>query len=351
MNQTPKKIPIIKALVLILVLITFFYFFGDIAHVLFIFFAGILFAILLSGITHQVVTKMNISRPAALSFTIVLIIALLVASSLTVGPKIAKQFVLLFKEIPEILYDIQITMQKSETGQMLWESASDPEKLLNGEGSSVYGKVTGAFSIISNFVIDIVVVFFLGIFLSINPGLYTENFIRLFPQEKRKRLSQVLSLSGRALRWWLVGRLASMLVVGILTIIGLYIIGLPLALSLGLVATFASFVPYIGPVVSAIPAIIIGLSQSPLMAVKVIIVYFVVQSLESYIITPMIQERAVSMPPALLLAMQILMGVVVGVTGVLLATPLAVVLIIFIQMLYVEDQLGDKIDILGDHHL
>src|SRR5690606_31896700 len=101
------------------------------------------------------------------------------------------------------------------------------------------------------------------------------------------------------------------------------------------------FVPYIGPVAAAVPAVLIGLAQSPVQALYVVIVYVIVQTLEGNFITPFIQERAVALPPAALLVGQVLMGVVFGLVGVLLATPLAVVAILLVQMLYIRQVLRD----------
>ncbi len=132
-----------------------------------------------------------------------------------------------------------------------------------------------------------------------------------------------------------------MTVVGILTWAGLMILGIPLAFTLAVIAGLLSFVPNIGPILSALPAVLVGLSVSPIMAVYVIGVYVLVQTVESYLITPFIQQRAVAMPPALLLIVQLIMGVWVGVIGIFLATPLTVALMVAVRMLYIEDVLGD----------
>ncbi len=169
------------------------------------------------------------------------------------------------------------------------------------------------------------------------------------PLEKRARAREVFIAIGRALRWWIVGRAFSMIAVGVLTMMGLFIIGLPLAPALSIIAGLLTFVPYIGPLFSAIPAILVALVEGPLVIVYVIIVYIIVQQLENHLITPLVQKRAVSIPPVVLLTAQLLIGILFGLFGVLLATPLAIVSIILVQMLYIEDVLGESIKILGDH--
>lgn len=161
-------------------------------------------------------------------------------------------------------------------------------------------------------------------------------------------MRQVFESLGTALRWWLVGRAASMLVVGILTALGLWIAGVPVPLALALIAALMAFVPFLGPVLGAIPAVLVALVESPVKVLYVIIVFTFVQLLENYFITPLIQQRAVSMAPALLITVQIVMAILFGAMGVLLATPLAVVFIVLVQMLYIHDVLGDRIRLLGE---
>jgi predicted PurR-regulated permease PerM len=139
-----------------------------------------------------------------------------------------------------------------------------------------------------------------------------------------------------------------MAVVGFLTAVGLWVAGIPLAFVLGLIAALLSFVPYIGPIASVVPAALVALAESPTKVLYVFIIYGVVQLLESYLITPLIQERAVSIPPAVLISAQVIMGILAGAIGVLMATPLAVVLIVLVQMLYLADVLGDPVSTLGE---
>jgi predicted PurR-regulated permease PerM len=150
---------------------------------------------------------------------------------------------------------------------------------------------------------------------------------------------------GRALRWWLLGRFASMGIVFVLTWIGLALLGVPLPFLLALIAGLFSFVPTFGPVASAVPAVLVGLSAGLQQALWVALLYLAVQMVESYGITPLIQRRTVRIPPALLVVFQLIMAVLAGVLGVLLATPILVVLMVLVGMLYVEDRLGEETDL------
>jgi predicted PurR-regulated permease PerM len=147
-----------------------------------------------------------------------------------------------------------------------------------------------------------------------------------------------------------VGRLLSMTVIGAGTGLGLWIANVPLAAPLGFLAGLASFVPNLGPIMSAVPGILVGLSINPQTALWALLVYVAVQILESWVITPFIEQRVVSLPPVLLLAFQMLMGLSAGVIGLFMATPLLVTIVVIVQSLYVRDMLDDDIVVIGEPH-
>lgn len=136
-----------------------------------------------------------------------------------------------------------------------------------------------------------------------------------------------------------------MAVVGILTWLGLVLLQVPLAMTLAILAALLSFVPNVGPILSAIPAALVGLAQSPTTALYVVGLYVAVQTIESYLITPLIQREAVLLAPALVLTMQLAFGLLFGFLGLLVATPLTVILVVLVKMLYLEDRLGEKVEL------
>jgi predicted PurR-regulated permease PerM len=135
--------------------------------------------------------------------------------------------------------------------------------------------------------------------MAVAPNLYAEGIIRLVPLAKRGRAHEILQALGHTLRWWLLGRGVSMLMVGLFTAAGLWLIAVPLALTFGLLAALLTFVPYLGPVLSAIPPTFLALTQQPRQALYVILLYIGIQGVESYLLTPLVQESTVSLPPAL----------------------------------------------------
>jgi predicted PurR-regulated permease PerM len=133
-----------------------------------------------------------------------------------------------------------------------------------------------------------------------------------------------------------------MLLNAFLTGFGLWLLGVPLALTLRLIAGVLNFVPNLGPIVASIPAILIGLLQSPTQALYVAVLYVVLQSLDGYVFTPLVQQRTVNVPPALTITSQLIMGVLLGAWGILLATPLLAASIVIIKNVYVRDSNNDE---------
>jgi predicted PurR-regulated permease PerM len=144
------------------------------------------------------------------------------------------------------------------------------------------------------------------------------------------------------LRRWLVGQTVLAVCVATLTGVGLVLLGAPFPFALALLAGLMEFVPYIGPFIAAIPAILVGFAEGPQLALSIGLLFVAIQLTESYLLAPLVQHRAVHLAPAAVLFAQVLMGAIVGALGVAVATPLAAAAMVAVSMLYVEDALGDK---------
>jgi predicted PurR-regulated permease PerM len=187
------------------------------------------------------------------------------------------------------------------------------------------------------------VILFLGHYLAADPATYRKGALRLVPMRWRARAAEVVDEMASALRWWLAGKLLSMTLIGIATSLGLLALGSPAPLALGLLAAALTFVPNFGPLIAAIPAMLLDLLSGPMTAVWVGLLYLGIQVVESYVVTPLIQERTVSLPPGLTIAAQVVLGVAAGVFGLALATPLVTAVLVATKRLYVEDFVGDSI--------
>jgi predicted PurR-regulated permease PerM len=196
-------------------------------------------------------------------------------------------------------------------------------------------------------VFTFILVVIVGIYLAVQPEMYVRGTLFLFPKRERPRMREVMYKVAYTLRWWLLAQLVPMACIGTFIGGGLWLIGVPLWLPLGLLAALLNFIPNFGPVIAAVPAVLIALADSPGKAVWVVALTIAAQNLEGYLITPLVQRRAVEMPPALTILSQVLMGLLLGPLGVILAAPLTAAAIVVVKLLYVQDTLGTKVPVPG----
>jgi predicted PurR-regulated permease PerM len=185
---------------------------------------------------------------------------------------------------------------------------------------------------------DVILVLFLALYFAVDPNAYRHGFLLLLPAAAREKVGRALDASGKALRAWLGGQLLSMLAVGVLTALGLWIVGVPMAIPLGILSAILDFVPFVGPLLAAIPGLLVAFSQGPEVAVYAALVYFAVQFAEGHVILPMVQKWAVQLPPVLGLLSIVAFGLVFGVMGVLFAMPLTVVTVVLVQKLWIDNE-------------
>ena len=181
-----------------------------------------------------------------------------------------------------------------------------------------------------------------AIFFAIDPTLYIEGTACLMPKSWRARTEEVMRDIGHTLRWWFVGQFLDMCAVGILTAIGLYAIGVKLAFTLALIAALFNFVPYIGALAGAVPAVLVALGQGPQTALYTAILFVAVQTLEGNVIAPLIQKRTVELAPVLTILSQTVLGSLFGPLGLILATPVTAAGVELVKKVYVEDIVGDR---------
>jgi len=315
-------------------------------------FGAVLGAILLNGVARPLARWTGIPRALAVGIVGATTIVALVATFWLSGPRIAEEATQLAERIPQVVESVDERFVEGTWLERLWpgrSGESDHQMLLTFAGRMARS-VQSVFSQISLALSGLLAVVVLSFFLAVQPGLYLGGFIRLIPPPKRQRTGEVLDAVARALRWWLVGRFTAMAAVGLLTLVGLVALGIPLALVLSLVVALLSFVPYLGPIVGAVPAVLVGFAESPTTALWVVALYTGVQVVENNLITPLVQMRAVSLPPAVLIVAQLLMGVLFGLLGLLFATPITITVIVLVQALYVQDVLGEPIPLLGENH-
>ena len=297
-------------------------------------FAGLLLAVLLSAAADGLSHWSGMPRGASLGVTLAVVVAAVVAGCYALWPSISEQADQLATQLPAAVQDLRGWLADRTWGEWLL-GRSDSGDLV--EDSSVVSQATGAITVTLSGVGALLVILFVGIYVAAQPAMYHRGARRLVPVRSRERFDQVLHEIVGVLRWWLVGKLLSMALVGVLTTIGLWLLAVPLALTFGLLAAVLTFVPNFGPVLSVVPPALLALADDPRRAAYVVVLYLAIQTVESYAITPLIQRRTVSMPPALTIAAQVALGVLVGAIGVAVATPLTAAAMTAIRLAYVED--------------
>lgn len=188
-------------------------------------------------------------------------------------------------------------------------------------------------------VVNILLILVLGLMLLINPLAYRQAFIRLFPCFYRRRVDQVLQECEFSLGRWIEGALISMSVIGILSTLGLSLIGVKAALAQGILAGLLNFIPNIGPTISVIPPMMIASLDSPFKSLLVLILFILIQQFESNFLTPYVMAQHVNLLPAVTLMAQVFFASLFGFWGLLLALPLTVVLQIWVRRVLIEDVL------------
>ncbi len=188
-----------------------------------------------------------------------------------------------------------------------------------------------------------------GVFIAGDPALYRRGVVWMVPRSQQRRVEEALGASGRALRVWLRAQLMAMLAVGVLTGLGAWAIGLPAPLALGLFSGLVDIVPLIGPFIGAIPGLLLAMNQGWETVAWTAAMYLLVQQIEGNLLTPLLGERMLAIPPALLLFSVMAAGAVLGVGGVLLAAPLTVVTMVLVGQLYVRETLGRPVEVPGEH--
>ncbi len=311
------------------------------ADVLFMLFLGVLLAMVLRFAAGQVQRYTPIPHPWSLGVVIVIALAVIAISAVQFVPALVAQVDELVEQVQTASDQLQTFLTDGPLDEHLPDELLDEidqptglpgiERIFDGLAATF----TEGFGVLAN----LLFIGFTALFLAVDPDRYRHGLVQLVPPAGRQRAETVISEVISGLKSWLVGRLLSMVVIAIIISVGLQLMGIPLALALGVITGLLEFIPVVGPLLSAVPAILMGFSVGPMQALYVAIFYLVVQQLEGNVITPIVQLKTASLPPVLTLTAVLAMGLVFGPLGVLVATPLAVVGMILVQELYIRDVL------------
>ena len=313
--------------------------------VLLLVFGAVLVAVLLRALAAPIARRTPLSDGWALAAATLGLVAVLALASWLFGAEVRAQIAELGGRLPEAWRGFEERLGATDLGDRLVSRAQDAAP----DAGSVVSGLAGVVSAFASGLTDLLLIVFGGLYLAAQPGLYRQGVLLLLPAgSTRERLARALEASAEALRRWLLGQLVAMVFLFVLTGLGLWALGVPAALALALLAGLAQFVPLLGPIVAAVPALLIALSEGWQLALWTLLLYVAIQQIESNLLTPLVQRQTVSLPPALTLFAVVGFGLLFGPLGVLFATPLAVVAFVAVKQLWVRDALGEAVEVPGE---
>lgn len=310
------------------------------AHAIFIVtFLGILLGLAVSRAV-DLLEKIHIKRGLGAPLVIAAALALLIGLGALLAPSLRSQVTQLQTDLPKLV---------DQADQWLEKTPAKSTGALRAQlGKELRGSLQLLFPIVTSFfgaVAGLVLVLFIAMYVAASPGLYREGVLHLVPHARRGRAKEVVETLAKTLRQWLVARLIAMVVIGAITGVALALLKVKGAAALGVLAGLLEFVPFFGPIASAVPAIGVAMLDSPQKALYVVILYIVMQQLEGNVITPLLLEKRLDIPPVLTVVTVAALGVVFGVIGMLIAEPLLAAVLVTTKMLYVNDVVGDEVKV------
>jgi predicted PurR-regulated permease PerM len=354
---------------------------------LMVLYLAVIVAIGLRGCAQAIARRTPLGVGPALAVVVLFLVAMPIGASVLLGPELVEQAALAEDRLPEFearldgwLSRVMVRVNKATGATAMGESTaatapdeasdtdasatpthddaneseqattpSEPtpqgpadmiiEQLQRGPASQIMGWMGSFVGGLSQAVLGVMLVSVVGVYLAASPGIYERGLILLVPIGSRPRVRTVLDELAGQLRAWLLAQVATMALVGVVTTVALMVMGMPMAILLGLMAGALDFVPNFGPAVAAVPALLVAGGEGKV--IPVLVLYVVVQVVEGWLLRPMIEMKAVDTPPAMLIVSQVMMGTVVGFMGLLMAPAVVVLFTLFIRRFYVEDVLGD----------
>ncbi|MFN3526915.1 MAG: AI-2E family transporter [Paracoccus sp. (in: a-proteobacteria)] len=346
----PRRAIAVSTIVATLVLIALLaaaWFWSDI---LLLVFAAILLAIALRAGARPLHRRFGLNIKIGVLVVLLAVIGVFAGIGMLAGPAVSEQFRELLNRLPESWEVLNNWMSgtavgdaiqsRMEDGADLGESAAEVAQrlpdLLTMLSGALNATIGGLFSVFLMLVI--------ALYVALEGERYRAGTLDLVPLQHRARAGQILDEMGHKLGLWMGGQALDMLAVAVMAGVGLWLLGVPLAFLLALIAGLTNIVPIIGPFFSGTIAVLFSLTQGFDLAVQVAILFVVIQLIDGEIILPMIQRFAVSLPPAMTVVAIMAFSSLFGIGGVLLATPLLVVGIVLVRRIYIEDVLGDDLD-------
>jgi predicted PurR-regulated permease PerM len=334
----------IRRVLIVLALATLFFLVWQLRILLLMLFGAIVIASIFRAVADTISRFTRLPGAVATALSILVVLGTVATLVALFGAHVAQQLTTLRETLPAAWKLVEERVGDIGLSEQLDRFVAT---LTTPGGGSLSGFGRTLLSIGSG-VADLLVVIFAGIYLATQPNFYRMGAIKLVPPARRKIAAEAMLESERALRLWLKGQAIAMVVVGLLTGAGLWMLGMPSAFVLGLAAGLLEFIPFAGPIIAAVPAVLLALAVSPELTLWVVLLYLAVQQFEGNLLTPLVQQYAVDLPGVVLLFSLIGFGSLFGTLGVILAAPLAVVTMVLVKRLYVIEALDTPTPIPGE---
>ena len=323
----------------------------SIAEVLLLFFIGLLLSLYLGGITDMLQRRLSVPRGAGLAIAVLVSLAALAGIVILLIPPVTEQIQQLVTTLPTRIAEWEVQIREASRrnkalGQMLAPldqgTGSYAGAVLQQIGGYLHGMVPYVFGGI-HAIVSIFGIFVMGIYLALRPATYREGFILLAPPVHRELVRDILADLGRTLRAYIIGQLSAMTILGMLTYLGLVLLGVPFALAFGVFTGAAVIVPFFGSLFATmLPALVVAGSGGFVKAMLVVGLGVLVHLIEGNIVSPMIMERQVQLPPVLTILGVLIMGHLLGMVGLLVAVPTLAVVLVVVRRIYVYRLLEGK---------
>jgi len=346
-------------------------------EVVIVVFLGTLFGVAVASGVNRL-TRFRISRGFGAAFVVISFLMVVYALGSFVAPTISEQGRELKQQLPAAVEQFEGWLNKRNpalVSALLGSDTTTPaapadsarakpsaapsdsahaapaSKLRENLGKKLAGSAHYLFPFLTSTVemfAGLLLILMMSVYIGADPETYRNGILHLFPKRRRKRMGEVLSAMSLQLRKWLVTQLIAMLVIGVVSVIALLALGVKAPFALGVIAGLLEFVPTVGPILSAVPAIAMGFLDSPEKALYVGIAYLAIQQLEGHLLIPLLMKGGMNLPPVMTIVAQALMALLFGFLGLMIAVPLLAAVMVPVKMLYVEDALGDDIEVVPE---
>lgn len=321
---------------------------GATIEILMLVFLGLLFGLYLKVASQWIAEHSMLPRKLALGLLMAAILGVVVSIAFLIAPAVSRELVSAGNELSTAMGQLRTMLEQSDWSRKVADDLSGAFATLQ-DGPQVsqmlqrgIDNVFGVFSTALGTITGVVVIFVVALYVSLEPQLYANGLLRLFPRSARNAVEATLGEVEHVLTWWLIGQSVSMTVLGVTMTAFLVLMDVPLAFLLGAFTAIMTFIPNLGPIIAGVPAILLAFSRGPVTALATFVFIVVIQNVEGFLITPMVHRRIIALPPALVISVQMILATLVGLIGIFVAMPIIALGMVLIQRLYLEAFLGDS---------